>query len=113
MYAHPSGLIAVALSMVALASGCGDEREITDLSAPPSRSAAPATVAPPPAAEAREPARERREEPLPGLLVADRKADIGSQLTGQVTAVLAREGDPVRVNQPLIRLDDRALRLEV
>ena len=42
-----------------------------------------------------------------------RKAAIGSQLTGQVQAVLVREGDRVRAGQPVIRLNDRALRLEV
>src|SRR5947209_4572670 len=55
---------------------------------------------------------QRAPQAIPGLLVADRKAAIGSQLTGQVTAVLAREGDRVRAGQPVIRLDDRALRLE-
>jgi HlyD family secretion protein len=53
------------------------------------------------------------EASIPGMLVADHKAAIGSQLTGQVAAVLVQEGETVRAGQPVIRLDDRALRLEV
>jgi multidrug resistance efflux pump len=107
------GVFAAVISTTALASGCRGERDLTDLAPPLYQVAPPRTPAPLPGVETRETVPARNEEPIPGLLVVDHKADIGSQLTGEVTAVLAREGDTVRVNQPLIRLDDRALRLEV
>src|SRR5690242_4394867 len=81
-------------------SGCGNDGRVTDLAPAsggaaaaslrpaPAVSAAPASSAsaPGPQAAAAQPTASAVEM-IPGMLVADRKAAIGSQLTGQVKSV--------------------------
>src|SRR5437870_1517437 len=111
-----------AWAAMALLMGCSNEGRVVDVtpaSATQVSAALPAvTTSPAPAPGAREGGGDPRSggagprgsrdmsaiaavsrphgESIPGLLVADRKAAIGSQLTGQVEAVLVREGDRVR-----------------
>jgi len=49
----------------------------------------------------------------PGTLRAQRAVKLFNQEEGRVTAVLAREGDRVRKNRPLVRLDARLLQAEL
>jgi len=48
-----------------------------------------------------------------GTLTAARDVDLPFQASGSVIAVLVQEGDPVTAGQPMARLDDRELRLQV
>lgn len=49
----------------------------------------------------------------PGTLRAQREVKLFNQEEGRVTAVLAREGDRVRKDRPLVRLDARLLQAEL
>src|SRR5688500_3032449 len=110
------------LALAAALSGCGGEGRAVDLTADLAQPAAAVPAVDPSAAGSvagtgaaglERPAAARGDGgAIPGILVAGRKAAIGSQLTGQVDAVLVQEGDPVRAGQEVIRLDSRALHLE-
>ncbi|GIW73690.1 MAG: hypothetical protein KatS3mg103_0212 [Phycisphaerales bacterium] len=47
---------------------------------------------------------------LPGVVVAERAVTLGASLDTQVLEVLAQEGQRVRANEPIVRLDDRVAR---
>lgn len=44
---------------------------------------------------------------LPSVVTPIREADVSAQVEGEVVDVLVHEGDPVRVGQTLVRIDDR------
>ncbi|MBA8733564.1 efflux RND transporter periplasmic adaptor subunit [Chromobacterium violaceum] len=48
-----------------------------------------------------------------GSLVYQEQAQLSSEVTGKVSAVLVREGDHVRAGQPVLRLDDEGYAAEV
>ena len=49
---------------------------------------------------------------LPGTVISTRDAEIAAEITGRLTWV-ARVGDRVEAGEPLARIDDRLLRLQL
>jgi RND family efflux transporter MFP subunit len=96
-----AGAVLFAASLAGVWAACGGaELEVSE-SPPGSPVAAPGAPAAAPAATG---------QPFVGVLTARRTAVVAVEVDARVEAVLVRMGDRVAAGQPLVRLDDRAVR---
>ena len=94
-----AGAILFSASLAGVWAACGGPELEVSQPAP----AAPIAAAPVAAASA-------AGEPFVGVLTARRTAVVAVEVDARVEAVLVRMGDRVAAGQPLVRLDDRAVR---